>query len=306
VSALLVPSCGAFFGATTPSRDGTFNYTTGMTEYENIAQNTPDIIHFYKKNASTFPTSAEIAQSQRAGKQRSLLFYNWKPSSTLTWRQMADGAADAAVVTVANGLKAYPHPLYFTIFHEPENDEGAAGSGMTPTDYADMFRHIVTKFRQQGVTNAVWVMNYMGFSNYANVVDAYYPGDAYVDWIAYDPYGGVNATDMSKVLNNGKSASWPGFYGWATAKAPGKPIMLAEWGIDLAKQPNAPAIIDGATSIIQSQFPMLKALVYWNDYANNFVVRLDEPTVLGAAYGVSMRGMANQSYFNQTSPNLAP
>jgi beta-mannanase len=305
VSALLVPSCGAWFGASTASLDGTFNYTTGMTEYENVAQDTPDIIHFYKRNATTFPTAAEIAQSERPGKQRSLLFYNWKPASGLTWKQIADGGADAAIVTVANGLKQYHHKLFLTIWHEPENDGLAAGSGMTPEDYVAMYRHVVLGLRAQGVTNAVFVVNYMGFSNWSTVVDGYYPGNDVVDWIAYDPYGGVNQTDIGKVLNS-KSGTWPGFYSWATAKAPGKPIMLGEWGIDLAKQPAAASIIDGATAIIQSQFPMLKAFVYWNDDANNFKVRLDQAGALGTAYGQAYQRMADQAYFAATQTALAP
>jgi len=305
VSSLLVPSCGAWLGASTASKDGTYDYSQGLLEYEAVAQNTPDIIHFYKRNAATFPTSDEIAQSQRTGKQRSLLFYNWKPSATLTWREIANGGADAALTTVANGIKQYPHKLFLTIWHEPE-DDGGTGSGMTPADYVAMYRHLVQGMRDRGVTNVVFVMNYMGFANWSNVVDAYYPGNDVVDWIAYDPYGGSNATDMSKVLNNGKTSTWPGFYAWAVAKAPGKPIMLAEWGIDLATQPAAPTIIDGATSIVQSQFPMLKALVYWNDDAGNFKVRLDQSGTLGYAYGQAYQRMANQPYFAQTSTGMAP
>jgi len=82
--------------------------------------------------------------------------------------------------------------------------------------------------------------------------------------------------------------------------------MLGEWGFDLARQPAAPAILDGATTIIQNQFPMLKALIYWNDDAGGFSVRLDQNTTLGKAYGAAYKRMANQSYFNQTSTAAAP
>ena len=65
--------------------------------------NTPDILHFYKRDGEPFPTDDEIALAERPGKQRSLLFYNWKPSTTLTWRQVADGGADADIDRVASG-----------------------------------------------------------------------------------------------------------------------------------------------------------------------------------------------------------
>ena len=51
---------------------------------------------------------------------------------------------------------------------------------------------------------------------------------------------------------------------------------------------------------------MLKALVYWNDDADNFAVRLDQATSLGVAYGQAYRRFANNAYFNQTSTASAP
>src|SRR5215203_6900106 len=65
VSALLVPSCGAWLGASTPSKDGTFDYAVGLDEYEAVAQNEPDIQHFYKRNEEPFPNDEEIALAER-------------------------------------------------------------------------------------------------------------------------------------------------------------------------------------------------------------------------------------------------
>ncbi len=67
VSAILVPACGAWFGASTASRDGTYNFAAGLAEYEAVAQNTPDIMHFYKTGAQKFPTAEEIRMSERPG-----------------------------------------------------------------------------------------------------------------------------------------------------------------------------------------------------------------------------------------------
>jgi beta-mannanase len=200
-------------------------------------------------------------------------------------------------------VKKYPHKIFMTIEHEPEPDVG--GTGKSAADYVAMYRYIVLKMRSLGVTNVVWVMNYMGYKSWTSVFDSIYPGDDVVDWIAYDPYGFKEHTDFGVFLDTPK-AGWTGFYTWATKKAPGKPIMLGEWGWDLARQPNAPAILDGAVPILQSRFPMLKALVYWNDDAGGFSVRLDQPTTLGRSYGQAYTRFANQSYFNQTSPSLAP
>ncbi len=306
VSALLVPSCGAWLGSSTPSNDGKFDYSVGLAEYAAVAQNPPDILHFYKRNAEVFPNSSEIALSERSGRQRALLLYNWKPSTTLTWRQIANGRADDAIASVAANIKAYPRRFFLALYHEPENDLGGPNSGMTPTDYVDMYRHVVGRLDELGVTNAVYVMNYMGFNQWADVVDPLYPGDDVVDWIAYDPYGREDHTDLESLLNRPDETGWPGFYDWATNKAPGKPIMLAEWGINLLDQPDAPAVLDGGAQVIEEQFPMIKALVYWNSRGPGMEPRIDQDGDLGTEFGQSYANFANSPYFNLTTPDDAP
>ena len=304
VSALLVPSCGAWLGATTPSRYSESDYPAGLAEYEAAAQNQPDIMHFYKRDEDVFPTAQEIALAERPGQQRSILFYNWKPSTSLSWRQVADGGADASIDAVAASIGQYPHTLFLAVWHEPENDQDVLGSA---ADYVAMYRHVVGRLRDLGVTNAVYVMNYMGFALWADVVSDFYPGDDVVDWIAYDPYGFGSHNDLDAFLNEA-AEGWPGFYTWARRKAPDKPIMLGEWGIALDKQPRAPKILDGGVKILQHRLPQIKAVVYWHDYTppDGLIVRLDESTELGIAYADAYRRFANDPYFNSTDTSQAP
>jgi hypothetical protein len=304
----LVPSCGVWFGASTPPRDGTYDYEKGLVEYEAVAQNTPDILHVYKTGPVKFPTSSERSMAQRPGLQRSLLLYNWKPSSTYTWRQVADGAADAEIATIAAGIKAYPYKLFLNIYHEPEDNViPSAGSGMEPQDYAAMYRRVVTKLREAGVTNAVFVWNVMGYSGWRDYLDGLYPGDAYVDWLAYDPYIRNDVyTDVIDLVNRGRSdLNWPGYYSWATAKAPGKPIMWAEWGVDLTTNSNPAGKLNVDVNQIADRYPMLKAIAFWN---NNGVgtYRIDTDTTLGRNFATAYRQLAAHPVFNAMTPNNAP
>ncbi len=309
VSALLVPSCGVWFGASTASRDGSYDYVTGLAEYEAVAQNTPDILHFYKTGGVKFPTAKEISMAERPGKQRSLLLYNWKPSKTVTWRQIAQGAVDADIATVAASLKTYPHRLFLDIYHEPEdNVKTDVASGMTPQDYADMYRHVVTELRGHGVSNAVLVWNVMGYEGWASYLDALYPGDDYVDWICYDPYGKKDLHhDLGEIINRPRAdLNWPGFYNWASAKAPGKPMMLCEWGVDLISNSDPASVLSGDAASLLAKYPMVKALVYWNDVDSKVNVRIDDPSPKGVAYGQAYRDLAAQPIFNAMSPDAAP
>jgi beta-mannanase len=308
VSSILVPSCGAWLGASIPSRDGNFNWSKGIAEYEGVAQNVPDILHFYKNGNQTFPSKSELAVAERNGKQRSLLLYNWKPSGNLTWRQVANGAADSQIARMASGVKKYPHKLFLNIYHEPEDQvKSSSSSGMTTADYKAMYRHVVDELNSQGVNNAVYVWNVMGYYGWADYLDGLYPGDAYVDWICYDPYAKDNRQDnLADIVNRVKSnLNWPGFYTWATRKAPGKPLMLCEWGIDVNSNNNPASILDGDPAQQMKNFPMLKAFVYWNSI-DKVNARIDNTSTKGKAFGNAYRQFANRPFFNQTSTNKAP
>ncbi len=84
-----------------------------------------------------------------------------------------------------------------------------------------MYRRVVTKLREAGVTNAVFVWNMMGHYGWRDYYDALYPGDAYVDWMAYDPYiTDESRADVFGLINfTVPKLNWPGYYAWATAKA---------------------------------------------------------------------------------------
>ena len=185
--------------------------------------------------------------------------------------------------------------MFLAIYHEPENDEQADGGGMTAADYVEMYRHVVQRLRDQGVDNAVFVMNYLGFAKWATAVDGFYPGDDVVDWIAYDPYGLAKQHDFARLLND-PADGWPGFYEWATRKAPGKPMMVAEWGFDLPNQPEAAAALESAALVLEYQYPMIKALVYWNDFRDGgFEVRIDQESERGPHLRRGLRAVRQRS-----------
>src|SRR5690606_29505170 len=132
VSALLVPACGIWFGSSIPSLGDDRSPLAGLQQYEAYAQSPPDIIHFYQRGSTGFPAARHIRAAERPDEPRSIMYFSWKPDLDLTWRQIADGQADAAIASIALDLVQYPHLMFFTVHHEPENDVVLApGSGMT-------------------------------------------------------------------------------------------------------------------------------------------------------------------------------
>jgi hypothetical protein len=254
-----------------------------------------DILHAYHTNSQLFPTPAERALAMAPGENRILLL-NWKPATDMTWAAVAAGQADARIDRLANYIDAtFPYRFFLAIWHEPENDVvPAAGSGMTAADYAAMYRHVVLRLRADGVTNAVTVMDYMGYSKWAKQswFSQLWPGDDVVDWIGLDPYDSVNAKGYTASslagLVDSPSGSFPGYYTWAEQTHPGKPIMLAEWGVQyVASDPNGQAYFFDLMASQLSQFPNIKALVYFDEpvaQSSPFVTDPAQSALTRAAY----------------------
>ncbi len=82
-------------------------------------------------------------------------------------------------------------------------------------------------FAQRGATNVVWVWSPTAWSFVTRSPwpPDYYPGDAYVDWVAADGY---NWYPRPRSPWRSFTSLRP-FYDWATTKT--KPIMIAENGV---------------------------------------------------------------------------
>jgi hypothetical protein len=277
LSALLVPSCGALFGAAANPL-GDESWDTALTSFESTIGRTVDIAHYYNSSPDLFPTAEMIQRAREPGKKR-LLLLNWKPELGKTWAQVAKGnkKVDAAIDAEAEYLKTtFPEKFFLAIHHEPEEEvDPTPGSGMTATDYRAMYRHVVERLRQDGVTNAVFVMNYAGTAKWGSQpwFESLYPGDDVVDWIAEDPYIFGDSpdywTNFASAVDRRELASypaWPGFYSWAVSTHPSKPIMLGEFGIDEQnKNSMSKAGLLGTVGVGLARHPRIKAVVYWNE-----------------------------------------
>ena len=233
----LVPSCGVLWGAaaggfTALPRD------TELKNWEKLSGRTSTIFHTYHKADEKFPTPAEIAMTRDPAHPRVLLL-NWRVEYGSTWANVAAGKLDARIDAFAARVKATYHEKFFLVLnHEPEDDvKPEAGSGMTAKDFAASFRHVILRLRAQGVTNAVSVVAYMGNEKWMakSWWKDLYPGDDVVDWVGLDSYvsaeKGYYHNGMFADLLDRRAPKGTGFYDWAVANHPKKPVMVAEWGV---------------------------------------------------------------------------
>jgi hypothetical protein len=265
VTAKLIPSCGAWWGIAPEIFTGR-PPSAALARAERRMGVRADVMHLYHRGEELFPT-AEEARLARDPRRPRMLMINWKPSFDHTWAQMAAGAIDRRIDRLAaHIMRNFTERFFLTVHHEPENDVRTGGrSGMTADDYSAMFRHIVLRLRAKGVQNAVTVMTYMGAPNWASKpwFERLYPGDDVVDWVALDPYVDSRVADFDGLINKTRAdfPAWRGFYRWMQWRFPGKPIMVAEWGVFQDRR--KAAFFDSVRTRIR-HYPQIKAMLYFD------------------------------------------
>ena len=111
-----------------------------------------------------------------------------QPDFALT--RITAGAFDDYLRRAASEARAYGGPLLVRFAHEMNGTwyPWGAAAGTTPSDYVDAWRHVVGVFRAAGATNVRWVWSPNVVGGPAGDPRSYFPGDAWVDWLAMDGY----------------------------------------------------------------------------------------------------------------------
>jgi len=261
----LVPYSGCLYGSSAKPQPPDTTYDQAMYTLEGKIGRQVDIAHRYHRWNDfrlTFPTDYE----QKWSDEGRLLLINWKPPGT--WAEVASGQYDAMYIDpTAQNMAAWDRRFFLILFHEPDNDVGLPGSGMTTSDYVDMWHHVRARFDAAGADKIVWVWNMTAWIGNRDNWNPMYPGDTYVDWIAFDPYNKVCAENPGN-WRSFTTASQT-FLDWVANDFVGdrtKPIMIAETGCGENPDPDGPTKEQWFRSLPAElmALPQIKAFVYWN------------------------------------------
>ncbi|RIV37791.1 glycoside hydrolase [Micromonospora radicis] len=267
VSEKLVPSCGAWWGMYSPTNPATWDHGRAITDVEAQVGRKFDVVHRYhdfSNNGSNgaFPDSFQQEQ-MRDGR---LMFFAWESrvfssGTVLTWKDVYSGRYDQVIDDVAGRIRAVGRPVFMGFDHEPE-DEPAKGSD---ADFVRAWRYVHDRFAAAGARNAVWVWTMMGWSGHYQRYAGLYPGDRYVDWVAWDPYN-FHVCNGSTVWKS-PSTTIGSFYRWLDEQGigAGKPRMLAEFGTNFdIDDPNAKRRWFEEFPAALKAHPKIKAAIYFN------------------------------------------
>ncbi|HZR91615.1 MAG TPA: glycosyl hydrolase [Gaiellaceae bacterium] len=268
-SAVAVPARGAYLGAYVQSSRWT-QTARRFAGFEAAIGRRLAIDNQFYGWAEGFPTSVQELDRQ-AGR-----------ISMITWKappldEITSGSQDALIAARADAVRDYGAPLfirwgwemngYWTEWSGIANNSPGRRDG--PAKYVRAWRRIHDIFEREGATNVswVWAPNAESIPNVRwNRIGAYYPGDAYVDWVGLSAYNFGNTRPWSH---------WSPFSQIVrpvyAAYAARKPIMVAETA-STTRGGDESRWIRGVVPALRALFPRIKAVV-WFEHPPEWSVR---------------------------------
>lgn len=169
---------------------------------------------------------------------------------------IADGSYNANMTAVCDVLGGLESPVTLRWAHEMDDDNGQfIWAGWQPDTYIAAFRQMIDVCRASAPNiNVMW--SPLGDDG----MEAYYPGDEYVDLVGVSVFG-LQAFDQ---LNFGKDRSFTEILGprYARAATFGKPVVVAEVAYS-----GTAAYVDAWENELRQprpEYPSLVGVVYFN------------------------------------------
>ncbi len=233
VSALLDPAAGKFLGVEAPGAPDSLN---PVRSFATAAGARPNLIGEYVSWNDPVDTQAWI----NAWSYGALYYMVWEPYNT-TVAAIADGRSDAYITRVAQQVRALNMPLAISFGHEMNGFWYPWGTtGATAAQFVAAWRLIHRLFTAADARNVIWVWNPNVISAEPQLdLAAYYPGDAYVDWVGITGYFSATGPD-----------TFDGLYGPTMQEIRGftaKPFIIAETAVQTGPDAvaAAQALVDG-------------------------------------------------------------
>lgn len=201
-------------------------------------------------------------------------------------QKIVEGGFDEFLSAWASEINDFGKPVMVTFGMEMNGDwfpwsgkfQGAGGTSRFGDPkradglerYVATYRHIIQLFRDGGVENVSWVFqpNWNSLPNEAwNSIEAYYPGDEYIDWVGVSAYGALVNTDPWRSFRSVMGH----VYSELTSSFPDKPLMLAEWGVNEGRSTSDKMHwYASALRKLQTTYPKVRmAIVYHGTWENS-------------------------------------
>jgi len=231
---------------------------TGLPAFNAGLARSLSIVHVYQ----TWKNPAPTRQVQQVVGEGSIPMIDWACGDTDA--NIIAGTDDALITAEAQELAALKAPVFLRWYYEP-NFPGSADysnciGDLGPAGYAAAFRHIHDLFAAAGASNVAFVFA-IATAGADQDLYKYYPGSAYVDWIAADGYARTTKPPPTAFVE--RFSSW--YSDFATF---GKPMMVSETAAFAGGQASYLQQVEEAVSQ-SGAFPLIKAVMYFDAPGND-------------------------------------
>ncbi len=207
---------------------------------------------------------------------------------TFSLDRIIAGEFDGDLRAWARAAKAFRSPILIEWGTEPNgkwfswNGRWNGGARSGPANYIAAYRHIVDLMRSENAENLQWIWHVNWYDEPEqkwNAFEKYFPGEQYCDWVALSIYGALTPSDGCESFHSKLTAA----YGRLTKTAPGKPVIIAEFGCALRNKHCAAAewARDALEEIFSGNWPALIAFCWWNEgWQNNDTRKHDTDMII--------------------------
>ncbi len=257
-SALLAPAQGLLFGA--------FVGTGTIGQLETTLGRKLAVSHnFY---GWTDDWTSWARSSLAAGYIPLVTWETWTNGVGVSLDDIINGVHDPMIRSRAQSCASIGQKFFLRWGHEmngnwyPWDGSHNGANAAATAKFIAVYRHIHDLFTAAGASNVLWVFspNVDSVPGDAwNLWSNYYPGDSYVDWMAFDGYnwGTVQAGSTWRTFTNIAGTLYAGL------AAKGKPIMIPETASTQLGGDKA-AWISAILPALKASYPAIKALVWFH------------------------------------------
>jgi hypothetical protein len=262
-SALLAPAKGAYLGAYVQPTAYTWQaQVAAVRSFQQQIGSPLELIHVYHPWYDPFPSPADRTFVD-AGK---VLLLTW--GGTPDTRKIIAGQYDQMIMARAQAIRALHRPILMEFRHEmdrPNLQQVVHG----PAAYIKAWDHIRAIFRRALANNVGWVWCPTGYGFQLGRAQAFYPGNAEVDWVCADIYSFSPAQSLAQ-------AAAP-FLAWASHTR--KPVIIGEFAVN-GSASAWPTWLGAAGRFVEKR-PQIKAIAYFDangkdSNGNPFMYWLDD------------------------------
>lgn len=246
VTGPLVPAAGAYLGAyVQPTGYSWQAQVAAVRSFQRQIGRRLELIHVYHPWNQPFPSQADRTFVD-AGK---VLLLTWGGAPDT--KKIIAGRYDQMITARAEAIKELHRPVLMEFRHEMDrpNLQWAVHG---PDAYIKAWDHIRAIFRQAGARNVGWVWCPTGYGFSVGRAQAFYPGNAEVDWVCADVYSFSPAQSL-------RQAAAP-FLAWASHTR--KPIIIGEFAA--GGPASAWSAWLTAAGGFAEKYPQIKAIAYFD------------------------------------------